>query len=722
MFKVVPKSGIEYRYKLAFDVVMYTQLIIFILGLLIPILSGSWLLGVIILGVVSIFAIRYRETRRCLRAFSAAIWVSVIQLYSVDGEEPKVSLGSKDHTVQVRGFVVDRIGGSGAVLSIEQKKYYLPQGIKHLGCRIQTSGYARPTKHKKSSQKSQDIGQGGFDEYRWLARHGIYRVWQASSVEVLSCKLSWVQTIWQGVREYLMYLPITHHREIQSLLIGFSAPKPDYWYELGLIHLLTISGLHIRMIVNIVAKISAFTRLVVSQRRQVMIGLLVTYGYLMVLGFSIPAFRAWLFILLQQLGQVLRLKWSRFQYFWVVVAIILVLDPLAVYDVGFWFSHIATLMLLCISALTSEERYDIPKSDSISVFLALSMLSIYQHQPINLVSVLANMLIAEYFIKLLLPTLAIGGVGLGIGLILSLDLPYVRDLLIYLDWMFAQIDTTIDWVKFLFKWHLFLTKDRILSVLTVCVLRYLFRAPWVVMSLLLISMPGEVIPKGRFYVHMFDVGHGLSVFIQTKKHQLLYDIGSQGMKDVAAKRVLPFLYRHHVNFLDALVVSHPDADHSNGVNQLLDNIYVHKIWVGVPIEISSPYYIFNRPPQTLCQRGQKWVWDGVMFEFLHPDQADVWQGNNQSCVLKVTGSDNQILLTGDIEKVAEKSLLMNQKALSLRSTYLLLPHHGSLTSATPDFMAAVLPSTLLVSESKHKLHERWQFDDRVYQPPFSRTL
>ena len=227
-------------YELAFDVVMYLQLMIFIFGLLVPAMS-NWIVSVCVWVSVLWYVIRYKGAREYCLSFSAAIAVSLIQLYPVMGDKQKADIGSKDPIVPYSGVVVDRLGGSGAVLSIEQKKYYLPKGISYLGCRIQTSGYARPTKHHKVSPKSKDLGAGGFDEYRWLARHRIYEVWQASSVEILSCQLSWVQTIWQGVREYLMHLPITHHREIQSLLIGFSAPKPDYWYELGLIHLLTIS-------------------------------------------------------------------------------------------------------------------------------------------------------------------------------------------------------------------------------------------------------------------------------------------------------------------------------------------------------------------------------------------------------------------------------------------------------------------------------------------------
>ena len=690
---------------------MYSLLICIIAGLVSPVFFETLSILILVLVLLLCIVCRYKQLAHRLSSLGIAILISSVQLQWVKWHTPDVHAATG--IIEIKGSVEDRLGGSGALLVTQQSRYYLPKGIGYLGCHIRSLGYVRSP--KKGNRE-------GFDEQQWLKRHGIHAVWQARSVTPIRCEPGWVHRIWTRVASYLESLPITHHREIQSLLIGFSKSKPHYWYELGMIHLLTISGLHIRLLVESVSQLWANTRGKKAKNTGRIVGLGIAYGYLVVLGFGTPALRAWLFLLLQFISQHLRLKWSRLYCFWVVVAIILALDPLAVYDLGFWLSHIATLTLLCVSALAGQDKHQNTESASVSVFLALSMVSIYQYQPINIVSILANMLIAEYFVMLILPTLATGGLGLCLGGLLGLSLTYVGDVFIYVDWMFSQIDTVVYWIQHFFKWHMFLTTDRILSVLMVCVLRYVFRAPWVIMCLLLISMPGEVIPKGQFYVHMFDVGHGLSVFIQTQKHQLLYDIGSQGIQDVAAKRILPFLYQHHVNFLDALVVSHPDTDHSNGVNQLLANIYVHKIWVGVPLEISQPRYAVNRHTQSLCQRGQKWVWDGVTFEFLHPDQADVWQGNNQSCVLKVTGNDNQLLLTGDIEKAAEKSLLTNQTALMLRSSYLLLPHHGSQTSATPDFMSAVSPSKLLVSESKHKLHERWQLDDRVHLPPYSSLL
>ena len=95
-----------------------------------------------------------------------------------------------------------------------------------------------------------------------------------------------------------------------------------------------------------------------------------------------------------------------------------------------------------------------------------------------------------------------------------------------------------------------------------------------------------------------------------------------------------------------------------------------------------------------CAAGQGWDWDGVRFELLHPAPGsyaiDRLKSNDRSCVLRIATAQGAVLLTGDIEARTELELLARAPG-KLRADVLVVPHHGSRTSSTPEFITAVQP-------------------------------
>jgi len=224
------------------------------------------------------------------------------------------------------------------------------------------------------------------------------------------------------------------------------------------------------------------------------------------------------------------------------------------------------------------------------------------------------------------------------------------------------------------------------------------RALGLPMVLPLLLPPLERPPPGRFELVAADVGQGSAVLVRTASHLLLFDTGPRFAADSDAGRrmLLPLLQARGERRIDLLVLSHRDADHVGGAQALLDRLPVGE----VRSSLEDGHPLRRGPvPHRRCLAGQRWRWDGVDFEFLHPTPADFTPGakpNALSCVLRVADAGGHAaLLTGDIEMPQEAALVARAGA-ALRSEILLVPHHGSRTSSSGDFIDAVGPAVAVI--------------------------
>jgi competence protein ComEC len=149
--------------------------------------------------------------------------------------------------------------------------------------------------------------------------------------------------------------------------------------------------------------------------------------------------------------------------------------------------------------------------------------------------------------------------------------------------------------------------------------------------------------------------------------------------------------------LDAMVISHQDSDHSGGARTLLQTVPVDWVLSSLPYDNAIVARRSGEGADRLghlrCDDGQQWTWDGVRFSVLHPTSVHFGNAkakpNDLSCVVRIDSPYGSALLTGDLEARGEAELV--RKGAPLEADVLVVPHHGSRTSSSVEFIAAVAP-------------------------------
>jgi competence protein ComEC len=218
--------------------------------------------------------------------------------------------------------------------------------------------------------------------------------------------------------------------------------------------------------------------------------------------------------------------------------------------------------------------------------------------------------------------------------------------------------------------------------------------------------------RGDFELTVLDVGQGDSLFaaFPDGRTMLIDGGGSLGFRRVAGARtgidigeevVSPYLWSRGLKRIDVVALTHPHEDHIGGLTAVLRNFRVGELWIGREEEVPALRALLElataQGVHVVHQaQGVSDDWGGADCSVLWPvrDSPPV-SANDDSMVLRVQDGELAWLLTGDIEKPVENALLADGEPLE--ADFLKVPHHGSKTSSTEPFLAAVHPRYAAIS-------------------------
>ncbi len=487
-------------------------------------------------------------------------------------------------------------------------------------------------------------------------------------------------------------------RFVQALAIGDTRGLSDDDWEVlratGLTHQIAISGPHVGMVAGLGALLmSGLYRLFPSAGRRLprpqaagLGALALAFGYTALAGFALPTVRTLLMIAVVVLARWQRRAQSGAQAIALALVAVLLFDPLSVLAPGFWLSFLGVGWLLWCLPHGTEAGWFRSFIDAQGVaVLGLLPLTIWFFGQASVVGPLANLIG--------IPVIGLGVVPLSLlGLLVLPISPWAAKGL----WMLAAglmqglwwcLERMAHW-----PWAVaWLPEPGLLALCLAGVAVF-----WLLLPR---SIPGKTLalflllpllwPRldwpdaGEAKITVIDVGQGLSVLVQTQRHALLFDAGPHSPRglDFGEAAVVPALRAAGLGNLDLLVVSHGDNDHAGGMAA------VQRAFSPLPTLASEGW---RAPNATPCRRGAHWRWDGVEFRFLHPPPDYPYLRNDSSCVLRVSTGGHAALIPGDIGHWVEHRLI-HEQATFLPADLLLVPHHGSSTSSSFEFISAVAP-------------------------------
>jgi len=532
---------------------------------------------------------------------------------------------------------------------------------------------------------------------------------------------------------------------------GSSRDVRQAFRQVGLAHLLSISGAHLGILLGLVWLIARW--FVPNPPRAAMIVLVVLALYLLAVPLRVPIVRsgimAGLFCAAYATGRQVR----PFQVLAFAAMGVLLWRPMDLFSPGFQLSFAAVGGLLLFVEPVSNWLWPKPTvmpghlsvgwvvgrwcadylSVSLVAFSVVFPLVAYHFQMVNPLSVLLSVMALPvltavlglgYFkimIGLMLPSL---------GLILSGPLGWTADSMLGLvqhagDWPGASIELTrqpsVAWVIGVLSLVLGLLAGLFADRRRALLAGILVMGAWTFIAQAGRENswlgPDHDKPTAAVLT-MFAVGDGSCYLFELPGHTLMFDCGSQQYFDIAHASILPTLKRMGINRIDTLILSHADMDHYGGSLDLADGIPIGRVLVTPQLleeaehtPGSSTAYLVEGlrsrglPPQTITRGWSQSIGEAEVQALWPPADFTARRVNDTSAVLSIRVAGRRILLNGDIQDEAITRLMALE---DLNADITDLPHHGGIVDASPAWLHAVAPSVILQSSGRTRLYQdRW---------------
>lgn len=557
-----------------------------------------------------------------------------------------------------------------------------------------------------------------FHYKNYLAHRGVYWILDVQTYKGCVDQSEWKHALihlrFDGLKKIEREFPSSTVGVTQALLFGetgmIAEDTMKAFRELGVVHLLAISGLHVGLIFAILYYY--LLRIGVTKESVTWISIVFLLCYIVLTGASPSVMRAAAMLIVILLSRKVASKLSTIDSLSLVFVVFVLYDPYFVFNVGFQLSFLVSFSLVVSSASILNTSSSIAQLVKVTLVAQLSSLPIiiYHFYEFSLMGFLTNLLYVPLFSSIVLPLTII-------VYILSVE---------WLILLHEYLMDGIHWVSTIIASFPFSTivmgKPPFLFLIGYLIAIYVvfvwYEKKKYILSMLLLIVWASIHMLVNTYnpygeIVFMDVGQGDATLIKLPYNRGTYLIDTGGEVQfpkeeweerknrfsVGEDIVVPFLKSKGIRSIDALILTHGDLDHIGGSEAVLEEMKVKEILISPNSEEKGEMRKImkiarqKRIPVKEAHYPYSWNGDNDGLHIVSP-QDEEYEGNNDSIVLYGEIGSLKWLFTGDLEEEGEKEFIRN---FDLPIDVLKVGHHGSNTSTTEEFLVETNPSVAVIS-------------------------
>ena len=456
----------------------------------------------------------------------------------------------------------------------------------------------------------------------------------------------------------------------------------DSLKKLGIIHLFSVSGMHISFLLSFIDKRMKNYKI----KKYLSISFISIY-YLLIQSISI--LRCLIFLIVKRVNNLYDLKISKYKEIIISTLFLLIIKPNAIYDLGFYYSVILySGISLLNNRLKVKNKLYRNLITSLYVFLLSFPLTIYSSFEVNLLSIIYNLFFIPFVSIILFPLS-----------IITFIFPFLDGLMLLLINIFELLTNSL---KSINSCLIFMKPSVIVIVLYYIVIFLIIinrKILYLFLFILLIHYNYNFLFKSK-YVMFFDVSQGDSALIHIDNTNILLDTGGNINNNIALNITIPVLKSYGIRQIDYLIITHGDYDHMGEAINLVNNFKVEKVIFncGEYNDLEKELIkVLDKKKIKYYSCIKELNIDNKILYFLQTKEYDNENDNSNVIYIELIGY--KFIFMGDASVTTEKEILDKYNLPDI--DVLKAGHHGSKTSSGKEFINEINPKYSIISVGKN---------------------